>query len=148
MPRFIVFSFLLIITGCGFNDNDSVNNLRHPPSMYAIIDKQEYSLETGSFSWEMKNGGTTKAIQTDAPSPNQIAKKLDPIKVEDNSDIEFTADYNPEIVVYLWDEEKRMEEIPSKNNQIQAPNKGKVIYEVIGEWPNGEAHYTFVVEVK
>jgi hypothetical protein len=157
VKNYIIVLFFLIIVGCSQQNatepentsgNDSTDTTR-PPSMSAVIYDKEYKMEAGGFRWEIKQGSTTQVIQTDAASPNQIAEHFEPIVLGENSKVDVVTENNPEITVYLWNEDERVKEITLNNHQIQVPaDKGQYIYEVIGKWNNGEASYTFVVEIQ
>ncbi|MGE7842562.1 hypothetical protein ACQKNX_17345 [Lysinibacillus sp. NPDC093712] len=145
----------LLIAGCSNDVNKTHHKAEHnkenfPPSMagWIHVNGQKYEMDEGGYQWERKKGLTTETIQTDHLSPNQVAEKLHPIQLAPNTNIRFEVEENPEIVVYLWNENGRDKEIMTKNNEMTVPqNKGRYIYEVLARWSNGEVSYTFVVEV-
>ncbi|WP_214484482.1 hypothetical protein [Bacillus sp. SM2101] len=54
---------------------------------------------------------------------------------------------NPQITVYLWNENGREKEIIQNDKQVLIPtSKGQNIHEVLAKWPDGELSYTFVIE--
>jgi hypothetical protein len=51
--------------------------------------------------------------------------------------------------VFVHFEDRNPEEVAVKGNTIVLHSeKGRYIYEVNGEWPEGTASYIFVVEIK
>ncbi|HWO78265.1 MAG TPA: hypothetical protein VNM69_20560 [Bacillus sp. (in: firmicutes)] len=105
-------------------------------------------MEAGNYRWERKQGFNTEVVQTDAASPYQIAEHFSPISSNSHSKVDIVIENDPKITVYLWNKEGRLKEIDIKNNQISIPeNKGRYIYEVVGQWDNGEVSYTFVVNI-
>jgi len=148
----LIFTMILVasiwLIACS---NSVVKEEEFPPSMSGIVkvNEKEYKMAAGSFRWERQQGENTQTAQTDAASPNQIAESFNPISVEPNTTIQIEIEDNPQIAVYLWDEDGRGEIIPTTDNQMSVrQNKGLYIYEVYATWPNGELSYTFVVEVK
>ncbi|WP_164669807.1 hypothetical protein [Virgibacillus doumboii] len=147
MNKCMLVILFLVVVGC--SQQTPQNIPANPPSMFAIIDGEEYLMEAGGYQWKVKQGGTTRVTNADAASPNQIAEDFAPIALEKNSKVEFAAGNNPDLTAYLWNNTGRVKEIPLQNNQIQVPDKnGRYIYELRGNWPNGEASYTIVVKVE
>ena len=86
-------------------------------------------------------------------APNQIAEelKLRAEKVYTNAiaRITFTDGSMPELKAFLWDEKKEIRELSVSGQDVSLPQEtGRQIIEVRGKWPNGEASYTFVVQVE
>ena len=152
----IVFS-LLWITGCSIgqvNTGTDVNagsEDEFPPTISGAIkiDNTQHEMIAGGYRWEKKQGSKTQVIQTDAAFPYQIAEDFKVIAIEPNQKITIDIEENPQLFVYLWNNNEREIEIKLNENQITASaSKGRHIYEVFATWPNGEVSYTFVVEVK
>ena len=152
----IVFT-LLWISGCSNNqvnagtDANTGSENKFPPTFSGAvkINHTKHEMIAGGYRWEKKQGAETQVIQTDAASPYQIAENFKPIAIELNQKITIDIEENPQLVVYLWNNNEREKEIELNVNQITAPaSKGRYIYEVFATWPNGEVSYTFVVEVK
>lgn len=148
----LAFSIFLIM-GCtsnvdkGNEDTDS----EFPPTMTGlfIINGTEYQMEEGNYRWERKKGLETEVVRTDHASPYQMAVHIEAISVSPNQIVDIKIEENPDIKVYLWNEQGRGKEIEHDANQIIAPSsKGKYIYEVLAEWINGTISYTFVVEIQ
>jgi hypothetical protein len=141
--------FVLFVTGCAAG---AINTMEEfPPSIagFIVVNRIEYEMATGNYSWERKKGLITEAVQTDAASPNQIAEYYEAIMVDANSQLTIKVERNPQLSVYQWDENGKGNEITLPNDQFETPSdKGRHIYEVLAEWKNGEVSYTFVVEVE
>ena len=66
-----------------------------------------------------------------------MADYIKPIRVEPNEKIEITIEGNPDIIVYLWNETGRVQEVEQEGNQLTAASSdGKYIYEVLAKWTN------------
>ena len=148
----IVFSSLWI-TGCS-NETNKVGEGKEnefPPSMTGLIqiNETEYEMIVGNYKWVRKQGLETQVVQTDAASPYQIAQNVKAIILEVSSNIKIDIEGNPEISVYLWNENGREKEVKVDKNQLSVPtSKGQYIYEVLAKWSNGEVSYTFVIEIR
>lgn len=147
----IICLIALLIAGCSKDVNKTQNNRESfPPSMagWIQVNGKKYEMDEGGYRWERKKGLTTETVQTDHLSPNQVADQLHTIQLAPNTNIHIEVEENPEMVVYLWNENGRDKEMMIKNNEMTVPqNKGRYIYEVLASWSNGEVSYTFVVEV-
>lgn len=144
----------LVMIGCSkpYGTIENVEGEEHAlvdlPSLSAVIDGETYELATGNYRMERREGASTSVIQTDALSPHQIAEQVEPISVKANMTIEFVTDGKPDMTVFEWDKEERIDEFPLQKNQLQIPTaSGRYIYEVIAEWRNAEVSYTLVMEV-
>ncbi|MFJ7953755.1 hypothetical protein ACIQZG_19820 [Lysinibacillus sp. NPDC096418] len=147
----IVTCSILLIMGCSNNGETEEGEGEFPPSMdgLIIINGIEHQIEQGGYEWERKKGLNTEIVQTDHASPNQMAEHIKSIYVNPNEKIEIKIEGNPDITVYIWNEEGRVKEIIQEENQITAPsNKGKYIYEVLAKWANGTVSYTFILEIQ
>lgn len=156
----IMIGFLLIVAGCSKDeaDNEKVNKMESnlpkflfekdvfPPSPKGmiIVTGNDYEMASGGFSWV--NGD--QAIETDALAPTQIAEDLDAIEAKSNSIIRIEIEQNPQLTVYLWEEDQTTP-IQLNGTEMTLPdNKGRYIYEARAVWENGKVSYTFVVEVQ
>lgn len=102
---------------------------------FITINETEYEMVWGNFRWEKKKGLETQVVQSDVASPYQIAENYSVINLEQETIIYIEK--NPNISVYLWNENGREKEINLKTNQFSAPSsKGQHIYEVFAKWRN------------
>ena len=80
---------------------------------------------------------------------SRISEHMESISTTPNQKVDIKIKGNPDIKVNLWNGKGIEKEIEQDDNQIIVPSsKGKYIYEVVAEWPNGTISYTFVVEVQ
>ncbi|OLS40113.1 hypothetical protein BTR25_11220 [Bacillus sp. MRMR6] len=122
-----------------------------PPSMNAVIhiNGTDYPMEEGNYEWSRKKGLETEVVQTDHASPNQMADNIEPILLTSDQKVEIKIEDNPDISVYLWNDQGREKTIETQADQFTIPSaKGKYIYEVLAKWKNGTVSYTFVIEVE
>lgn len=157
MHKYLLIVFLLIATACSQQNNtqpeNEVDHDELQPPMFAIVNDEKHELEPGGYEWEIDRDGTMEVIQTDAAAPPQIAEQMKPLTVKGDVTVDFEAESNPDITVYLWNGDRS--DVLLKNDQLQIPTeKGKYIYEVKGEWTDkgkffwGEVSYTFLVKVE
>ena len=138
----------IIIIGCSTN---AEKEAEFPPSMNAVaeVDGTDYQMEKGNYQWVRKKGLETETVTTDHASPNQMADHLKPIPVKPGQKVKVKIEDDPVIKVFLWNETGKEKEIKLEDHQITVPSsKGKYIYEVLAEWPNGKVSYTFAAEVQ
>ncbi|RDU38713.1 hypothetical protein DRW41_03910 [Neobacillus piezotolerans] len=109
-----------------------------------------YELKRGGYRWETRlKSGQTRVEMTDHASPFQMASSMEAIKLEPNQQVKIRIDGDPKIEVYDWNEGGRGNKYELSHIQFVAPaNKGEYIFEVFSKWKNGEASYTFVVDVQ
>jgi len=141
----ILMLFLLIIVGC------SSETKEEPPEAIVKINGENIETAKGTYQWETKGLFSNNSVIADAAAPFQIAEDMKAKIVEQSSvaNIEFNDDSQPQLHTYLWEEEKRGEELPLNQHQITLPSeKGKYVIEISAVWLNGDASYTFVVEVQ
>lgn len=148
----IVFSIFLIL-GCSNTAVKEGKGLESefPPTMTGLvrIDGIEYQMEEGNYHWERKKGLETEVVSTDHASPYQMANQIKSISAKPNETIDIKIEEEPEISVYLWNENGREKEIEQAANQVTVPSsKGKYIYEVLAEWSNGTVSYAFVIDIE
>ncbi|WP_430510545.1 hypothetical protein [Gottfriedia solisilvae] len=136
---------LIIVSGC-----TKVFDTE-PPEALAIIKNKEIALKRGGYHWTTEEGALTKATIADAASPNQIAQDLIASPVEKGSEatIKFSDHSKPQLTYNFWEGDQTGESISMEGNKITFPsNSGKYVIEVNATWSNGDASYTFVIDVK
>ena len=145
----ILAAALFIISGC--SGAGVPLGSTEPPNATGSIDGQKIKLSRGSYHWEHKGLFSTTATVADAASPFQIAEELKPISVIQGApaEIQFSDKSEPQLTAYLWKEDARGKELAIDEKQLTLPSEaGEYVVEVWAEWPNGNASYTFVVEVQ
>lgn len=139
---FFIATLLFIVSGC--------TSAPKPPDATATIDGENIELSKGSYQWE-EQGTITNAI--DVP-PMERAKELEKTIIDRNSfaTINFSDGSDPQLTANSWEEvkgERRKKDLSLEGNQLKFPSKtGRYVFEIVAEWFNGDASYTFVVEVQ
>ncbi|WP_342511585.1 hypothetical protein MKY34_13975 [Sporosarcina sp. FSL K6-1522] len=121
------------------------SNHAFPPSLagFVEIDGTRYEMAKGGFRWTKGS----KTATTDTAGSTQIAEDFEAIVIEADSKAKIVIDQSPNLSVYTWNGEQ--EGVAEDEAQISLPaTSGRTIYEVVAKWTNGEASYTFVVDVK
>jgi hypothetical protein len=142
----LVTVMLLIITGCSGGTGKE-----EPPE--AIVEINDGTIETskGTYKWETQVFLSKNVVIADAAAPFQIAEEMEARIVPQGSiaNIKFSDTSKPQLNVYLWEEEKRGKELSLIRNQLTLPSQiGRYVIEIFARWSNGEASYTFVVEIQ
>jgi hypothetical protein len=141
------FSFLLLIillfASC------SSNTREYPPEATVNINGETIEIRRGTFDWNI-NG---EFYHADSYAPYQMPEELnmETITVEPGSiaDVQFADNSKPNIIGFLWDNEKRGQKLFTNQQQLTLPSeKGEHIIEIEANWENGECEYVFVVEVR
>ncbi|MGE7763439.1 hypothetical protein [Peribacillus sp. NPDC097895] len=141
----ILMLFLLIVVGC------SNETKEEPPEAIVKINDENIETARGTYQWEKKSLLSNTTVIVDAAAPFQIAEDMKAKIVEQSSvaNVEFNDGSQPPLQAYLWEEEKRGEELPLNQHHITLPSeKGKYVIEINAKWSNGDSSYTFVVEVQ
>lgn len=148
----MVFLTLSMLVFAGCSNGSAGEKSAFPPSMKAVVhvNGTEYPMEEGNYEWSRKKGFKTEVIQTDHASPYQMAETIKPILLTPDQRAEINIEDDPDITVYLWNDQGREKTIETNgDDQFTVPtDKGKYIYEVLAKWKNGTVSYTFVVEIQ
>lgn len=109
------------------------------PTLGVTLNNENITVEKGCYSWS--EGG--ESVTTDASSPDQIADKMEGNKIKPNSELALNFSKIPSIVrVVDWSESKN-NSFAFDNDKILVPNdNGIYIYEIIGEWEDGQGSFT------
>lgn len=125
-----------------------------PPRAIIEVNNDNVVISSGNYQWERKESYNNEdigvAVIACGAAPIEIAEKMEPIKVPKatKATVKFIDDSQPQINAYLWEENKRGNELSLNNNQITLPTEtGRHIIEILAKWPNGEASYTLVIEI-
>lgn len=144
----VIYIFIFLL-GCSPGDDPKnrqqvSGEIDEIPRAIIVIDGEEHVLNHGQYFLE-KSGYVE---QTDAASPIQIAETFEPFQLAENPQIEISISGNPTISVDEWDSTGQTTKVPLENNMFNVQEtSGEVIYEVISQWKNAEASYTFVVQI-
>lgn len=141
----ILMLLLFIVVGC------SNETKEEPPEAIVKINDKNIETVRGTYQWKKKSLFSNTTVIADAAAPFQIAEDMKAKIVEQRSvaNVAFNDGSQPQLQAYLWEGEKRGEELPLNQHHITLPSeKGKFVIEMNAQWPNGDSSYTFVVEVQ
>lgn len=120
-----------------------------PPTPKVQADRQTIKVTRGTYCWE----GRLKTTCEDTALPPDIVKsqQMQPKRVAPNADIgiKFSRKPNADTLgVNIWSGEQA-ENVPLTNNHFRAPRRpGVYVYNIFARWDEGDASYTFTIEVK
>ncbi|MEK4628470.1 MAG: hypothetical protein ABS944_17580 [Solibacillus sp.] len=153
-----LFFVLLLVSACSNLTDEKIDQSPSstkeelfPPEKKAsiFINNQAYPMEKGGYQWERKKGSQVEIVTTDHASINQMAEKIEPIRVDAMEVLSIRFEDEPNYELHLWNETGREQEISVENNQFTAPvEKGIYVYEVFATWENGERSFAFVLEIQ
>ncbi|GGF13847.1 hypothetical protein GCM10010954_10760 [Halobacillus andaensis] len=139
--RFLVF-VVFLLAGCSSNQMDE------PPAGKVQVNDQKVDLESGAYQWERGTLFSKETVTTDSASPTEMAEAMDKEKVQAEAEAEISfSEQAEDIQVYLWENEQEMEHISEEGTWTLPSESGEYVYEVLGQWPQGEVSYTMVVQV-
>lgn len=150
MKKIIICIILLLVTiimmvGCSNkirdlnSDEANIGEEINIPELGIVFDTENITVEKGGYSWNYDG----KSVIVDAASPNQIAENMTGNKIEPNAELTFKFSEAPnKLTVVDWSEIKN-NLFDFNNDKIIAPKeKGTYIYEIIGEWEEGQVSFT------
>lgn len=120
-----------------------------PPMPTVQADHKNIKVTRGTYCWE----GRLQTTCEDTISPPDIVKsqQIKPKRVAPNADIEIKFQQKPNedtLGVNIWSGE-RAENVPLTDNHFRAPRRpGIYVYDVFARWDEGDASYTFTIEVQ
>ncbi|MGM0838235.1 MAG: hypothetical protein ACQEV7_19010 [Bacillota bacterium] len=132
-------------------DTKTSQRIKPPEIQLVLTDDALLYSEPGSYDWTERNGDIEESVTVEADTPKIIGARMDAVYLEPEEKvaIKFDSDFVPELQVFVHLEDRNTEEVALEGNTIILPSeKGRYIYEVHGEWPEGNASYIFVVEIK
>ncbi|MFG6149272.1 hypothetical protein [Halobacillus sp. B23F22_1] len=140
--RFLVSVGFLLLAACSSNQMDE------PPTGTVQVNDQEIDLKSGAYQWDQGTLFFKETESTDSESPTEMAESMDKKKVQAEAEAEISfSEQAEDIQVYLWKNEKEMEHISEEGRWILPSESGEYVYEMLGQWPQGEVSYTLVVVV-
>ncbi|WP_053366319.1 hypothetical protein [Bacillus sp. FJAT-27245] len=152
--RTIIFSLLVLflMAGCTIVDqgNIKIEEEYYSFPAYIHVDGQDYEITRGGYEWKTKlKSGVTRVITTDHAGPYQMSSSIEAIHLEPNKQVTIKIKGKPQLELYLWNETGRYKKYELKQNEFTTHgDKGEYIFEIFSKWKNGEASYTFVVEIQ
>lgn len=147
---------LLITLGCS-NQNAGENQVNgrseweytviKPPNLTVHIGDDTITAEVGTYSWTVDPGdGTHITTIADSAGPHEIVKMIEPTPIKAGTDVAFEFEEEPlSYTVKIWDEDGN---VTSESQEIELPDQGKVIYEVLARWENDTVSYAILLSVE
>lgn len=130
---------LLLFVSCNSNRRTNL------PDLKVSLDGAEISVSRGGYKWTFSN---KEAVIADSDSPEQIAENMNGNKVKPQSELILSFSEKPKNVeIIAWGESKENNYTYNTDKLIVPQEKGTYIYEVSGEWTQGQVSYTIKVVV-
>ena len=151
----IMFSICLLLfslVGCESNGTSTLNKqmqLDSPPTLMVLYQDKSIDAKRGTYSWYADNNdGTGIGIEADSCAPPEMVKDSIPLTVSPTSSLTLSFSDKPtDITVNIWQDNQSIKQSIVDDKIVTPELKGSVIYEVIGTWGQGIAHYAFLVTV-
>ncbi len=90
----------------------------------------------------------TKGVQAESPIPPELVKNIIPTFVVPQANVKVTFDYKPNVVdVMLWTTAGPRGYNNDDNTIIMPEDKGIYVFEIKGEWDQGDSIYAFKIKV-
>ncbi|AQQ53474.1 hypothetical protein [Planococcus lenghuensis] len=118
-----------------------------PPDLLVMIDGERLQPARGTYSWSADMGnGMVEAIVTESFAPPELVEGHTPREVAPDTEIELNFETPPvNYEIRIWNEDGMIKNIAEQFRLSE--QRGKVIYEVVARWEEGEVHYAFTVNV-
>ncbi|WP_161878477.1 hypothetical protein [Alkalibacterium sp. MB6] len=147
---------LLISVGCsdqeveGSPDIDKVDTedaMITPPHLIVHIGEETVTAEVGAYSWTVDLGdGNYVTTVVDAAGPHDIVKMIEPTPVDGDANVSLEFEEEPlSYTVKIWDEYGN---VTSESQEIELPDQGEVIYEVLASWESDTVSYAILLSVE
>lgn len=130
---------LLLFVSCNSNRRTNL------PDLKVSVDDAEILVSRGRYKWTFSN---KESVIADSDSPEQIAENMNGNKVKPQSELILSFSEKPKNVeIIAWGESKENKYTYDNDKLIVPQEKGTYIYEVSGEWTQGQVSYTIKVVV-
>lgn len=121
------------------NGESNIYEEMNIPTLNIICDTENIVVEKGGYTWNTGN----KTVAVDAASPDQIADKMEGNKVLPESQLTLSFSTTPnEVSVIDWSDTKNSSFTFDNDKIITPKEEGTYVYEVIGEWEQGQVSFT------
>ncbi|MBX9974275.1 hypothetical protein [Cytobacillus firmus] len=143
----------LINTGC--TNNGVTQEKPSPPKAFIEVDNEKFETILGTYCWSSKG----QAECVDKAGPIELLEGSEPIEVSPGESVTFIMEYEPKPnkIHVLQISSNEESEVKVSNNHFSAPTQKGIYYYSYGVWwmdekkeniSNGDANYTFAIEVK
>lgn len=146
----LTFAMILLFVGCSQEtpkkniEDSNVYEELNIPTLKVTADGIDVSVEKGGYSWDTGN----QSVRVDAASSEQIAEKMEGTKLTPQSEITLDFSRQPDKVSISLkgDVESNITPYIFENNKFATPQEeGTYVYEIVGEWSEGEISFTIKV---
>lgn len=121
------------------NGESNIYEKMNIPILNITCDTENIVVEKGGYTWNTGN----EAVAVDAISPDQIADKMEGNKVLPESQLTLSFSTPPnEVSVIDWSETKNNSFTFDNHKIITPKEEGTYVYEIIGEWEQGQVSFT------
>lgn len=123
-------------------DHSSEEVYLEPPELDIHIGEETITPVLGEYSWSMDNeDGTTTTTVVDSAAPPELVSTIKSTQVTRNTPIEFDFEVQPDsYVINIWNINNG---IISESSEVDLSGTGEVIYEIVADWDQGSASYSF-----
>lgn len=130
---------LVIISGC--------TGIQTPPDLTIQAGDEAIEPALGPYTWDTTDeGGSGNISSATAESPPVLVSSTDPTNVTADTPIELEFEEKPDnYSIRIWDQD---ETVVSESDQVDLSGEGHVIYEVLAEWEEGTASYSFTLYIE
>ena len=142
---FMLISLILFIfTAC--NSEVSEDNI---PSLKVTFENEDILVEKGGYKWTKRIGlVTNQSVIADAASPKEIADNMEGNEVTPKSELILDFSEKPnDVTIVEWENSNNSSYKLGDNKIIVPDEEGVYIYEIIGEWNQGQVSYTIKIIV-
>ncbi|SFL58685.1 hypothetical protein SAMN04487943_102337 [Gracilibacillus orientalis] len=118
-----------------------------PPGLTVYVGEEIVRPALGTYNWNYESGdGTSAEIHADSLAPPELVKNHNPTEVTADSNVELDFEKQPDsYIVRIWDDDNN---IISNSDKVVLTGKGKVIYDVLVQWEQGTASYSFSLNIE
>jgi len=135
---------VLVIIAIGFLAFVTLLIPDKPPIPKVTYQSEPIKVLQGSYGWIT----FTTGVEAEYPIPPELVKNIIPTSVVPQANLKVTFDYKPnDVDVMLWTEAGPREYNIDHNTVIMPEDKGIYVFEIRGEWDQGDSIYAFKIKV-
>lgn len=140
----IVFSLLLGCKDKGLSDGATD---AEPPGLTVLVGETVIESVLGTYSWSYVNeDGSESGLENDSLAPPGLVADQRVVKVAPNTEVELEFEREPDhYKVNIWDED---DTILSSSDEVDLSGRGKVVYEIVARYGQGNVRYAFAVKIE
>ncbi|QOY34664.1 hypothetical protein AWH56_018320 [Anaerobacillus isosaccharinicus] len=154
----ILFSLMLSVIGCsnetdvsnkvnGENEEQQESTYKNPPKVSISNGEEKINGVLGIYSWtHCCDNGQTTSIEASSDAPPNLVQNKEPFKVTSGTPVSIDFETPPiRYEVKTWNENN---DVTGKYAEIDTFNhKGRTVFEVFATWEQGNASYSFLLDI-